>query len=253
MSKLKIDLHTHSKASYDGKEPVDLMVEHVEDEEIDLDGFAVTDHDEVKGALKASKIAENSDAIVIPGEEVSTSDGHLLAIGIEQKIEPGNPFMETVQKIRELGGVAIAPHPFQKTRHGVSKSKIEDIDAVEAFNAWLFTGIQNGRARKFADKHGYPKVGGSDAHSLGIIGRAYAEIDIDKPKEKITSNDIVNALEEGKVKMKGKRAPMYRAAYHYIKASIRKTAYYLSKFLNTLNQLIESYNRPLKQLLSKTP
>lgn len=248
MTTIKIDLHTHSEASYDGKEPVDLMIEHVEDPDIDLDGFALTDHDEIKGALTAEKLAEDSKALVVPGVEVSTADGHLLAIGVDERPEKGKAFMDTVQKIRELGGVAVVPHPFQKTRHGVSKRKIKDIDAVEAFNAWLFTGLQNRRARKFAEKNGYPKVAGSDAHSLGIIGRAYTDIEIDKPRDEITSDDVVEALKNGDVGMEGRRAPMYRAAYHYVKASIRKTAYYTSKALERLNKQLNRYNEPLKEI-----
>lgn len=251
MTKVKIDLHNHSEGSYDGKEPVELMVEHVED--IELDGFAVTDHDEIDESLKAVEIAEDYDTIVISGEEVSTSDGHLLAIGIKEKIEPGKPFMETVEEIREKGGAAVVPHPFQKTRHGVSKKKIEDIDAVEAYNSWIFTGLQNKRARRFADANGYPKVAGSDAHTLGLIGRAYAVIDIDKPKDEINEQDIIDALKSGDVSMEGSRAPIHRAAYHYLKASIRKTAYFTSKFLEELNPKLERYNRPLKEMVDKSP
>jgi len=239
-------LHTHSEGSYDGKEPVDLMVEHINDEEVDLDGFAVTDHDEIKESLEATKMAENCEVVVIPGVEVSTENGHLLAIGVTEKPEKGRKFMETVAEIRKMGGAAVVPHPFQKTRHGVSKSRIKDIDAVEAFNAWLFTGFQNRRARKFAERNGYPKVSGSDAHSLGMIGRAYTEIKVDKPRDEIEAQDIVEALRNGDTSMKGRRAPVYRAAYHYFKASIRKTAYYSSRFLEKINKEISRYNSPFR-------
>lgn len=237
MAQIKIDLHTHSEGSYDGKEPVELMIEHVKD--IELDGIAVTDHDKIDESLKASKQAE--DILAVPGVEVSTSEGHLLAIGVEERPESGKPFMETVEEIRELGGAAVVPHPFQKTRHGVSKSRIDDIDAVEAFNAWLFTGAQNRRAQKFAEKHGFPKVAGSDAHTLGIIGRAYTEIEVDKPREEITSEDIVQALKSGDTSMQDKTAPIHRAAYHYIKASVRKTMYYTSRTLEELSENLQSF------------
>jgi len=246
MTEIKIDLHTHSEGSYDGKEPVELMVEHCED--IDIDGFAVTDHDEIEESLKACEIAEDYDTIVLPGEEVSTSDGHLLAIGVEQKVEPGRPFQETVEDIREKGGAAVVPHPFQKTRHGVSKRKIKDVDAVEAYNSWIFTGMQNRRAGKFADRRGFPKVAGSDAHTLGLIGRAYAKIQIDKPRDEIIPGDVVEALRNGDVEMEGSRAPIHRAAYHYVKASIRKTAYFASKFLEELIPKLGRYSDPLKKI-----
>lgn len=249
ITEIKIDLHTHSEGSYDGKEPVELMVAHGED--IAIDGFAVTDHDGIEESLKACEIAEDYDTIVLPGEEVSTSDGHLLAIGVEEKIEPSKPFQETVEKIREKGGAAVVPHPFQKTRHGVSKRKIKDVDAVEAYNAWLFTGLQNHRARKFAESRGFPKVAGSDAHSLGLIGRAYAKIHIDKPRREIEPDDIVEALRDGDVEMEGARAPMHRAAYHYLKASIRKTAYSISIFLEELEPKLKRYSRPLTQIYGR--
>lgn len=249
MTEIKIDLHTHSEGSYDGKEPVELMVQHGED--IDIDGFAVTDHDEIEESLKACEIAREYDTIVLPGEEVSTSDGHLLAIGVEEKIEPGRPFQDTVEDIRDSGGAAVVPHPFQKTRHGVSKRKIEDVDAVEAYNAWIFTGFQNHRARKFADRRGFPKVAGSDAHSLGLIGRAYAKIHIDKPREEVGPDDITEALRNGDVEMEGSRAPIHRAAYHYVKASIRKTAYFTSRFLEELIPELKRYSEPLIQAYRK--
>lgn len=245
MTQLKIDLHTHSEGSYDGKEPVDLMVEHAKD--IDIDGFAVTDHDEIDEAIDAEEISSDEEVIVIRGVEVSTGDGHLLAIGVDERPEEGKPFIETVERIRELNGVAVVPHPFQKTRHGVSKRKIKDVDAVEAFNAWLFTGIQNRRARKFAENNDYPKVAGSDAHTLGMIGRAYTDIEIDKPREEITSEDVLEALKDGDVAMEGRRAPMHKAGFHYVKASIRKVAYYTSMFLDDLNQELIRYNRPLRE------
>ncbi len=248
---LKIDFHTHSEGSYDGKEPVELMLDHIEDEDIELDGFAVTDHDEIEQSLEAEELAENKNTLVIPGVEVSTADGHLLAIGVRERPEEQKPFMETVKEIREMGGAAVVPHPFQKTRHGVSKRKINDIDAVEAFNAWLFTGFQNRRAKKFAENHDYPKVAGSDAHSLGMIGRAYTEIEINKEKEQITSQDVVEAIREGETTMNGVRAPIYRAAYHYFKASIRKIAYYSSKFLEKINEELYRYNRPLRELKNR--
>lgn len=249
MTEIKIDLHTHSEGSYDGKEPVELMVQHGED--IAIDGFAVTDHDGIEESLKACEIAEDYDTIVIPGEEVSTSDGHLLAIGVEEKVEPGRPFQETVANIRDKGGAAVVAHPFQKTRHGVSKRKIEDVDAVEAYNAWLFTGLQNHRARKFADNRGFPKVAGSDAHSLGLIGRAYAKIHVDKPREEVESDDIIEALRHGDVEMEGSRAPMHRAAYHYVKASVRKTAWFTSAFLEDLIPELKRYSKPLYQIYRK--
>lgn len=245
--KIKIDFHTHSEGSYDGKEPVDLMLEHVND--IDIDGIAVTDHDEIDQSLEALQLSEEYDNVIaIPGVEVSTKDGHLLAIGVEEQPESHQPYMETIKEIREMGGAAVVPHPFQKTRHGVSKRKVDDCDAVEIYNAWLFTGLQNRRARKFAEENNYSKTAASDAHSIGMIGRAYTEIEVEADSlEDITAEDIVQSVKEGGNKINGRRAPVYRSFYHYVKATFRKTFYYSSKALDQVNDVLREYTIPLKQ------
>lgn len=245
--KIKIDFHTHSEGSYDGKEPVDLMLEHVDD--ISIDGIAVTDHDEIEESLEASKLSNNYDNVIsIPGVEVSTKNGHLLAIGVEEQPEPHQPYMETIDEIRDMGGAAVVPHPFQKTRHGVSKRKVDDCDAVEIYNAWLFTGLQNRRAKTFAEENGYSKTAASDAHSIGMIGRAYTEIEVDAESlEEVTVDDIVESLKDGGNRVNGRRAPFYRSFYHYVKATFRKTFYYSSKALDQVNDVLREYTVPLKQ------
>lgn len=131
---LTIDPHVHSEGSYDGKEPVDLIVQHLKD--MELDAVAVTDHDNIDKSLEAHEISkESEEAFVLPGIEISTKHGHLLGIGVEEEIEPGMSMNESVEEVREKGGVAIVPHPFQKTRHGALKRRIKDCDAVEVFNA----------------------------------------------------------------------------------------------------------------------
>ena len=84
-----------------------------------------------------------------------------------------------VATIRNLGGVAVVPHPFQRTRHGIRKGRIEDCDAIEVYNAWIFTGYRNRRARQFAARNDYPGVAASDAHSARYLGRAYTELTVE--------------------------------------------------------------------------
>lgn len=223
-TRIVIDPHVHSEDSYDGKEPVELILEHAED--IGLDAVVITDHDEIDESLRAAEIASEYGLIGVPGVEVSTSHGHLLAIGVEEKPRKRQPFMDTVERVRELGGAAVVPHPFQVTRHGVKKKRIEDCDGIEVYNAWLFTGYRNRRARTFASKNGYPRVGASDAHSITMVGRAYTEIVFDDlRRDEITADDVVAAIKTGNTHIHGKRAPVTRSAYHYLKASVRKTAW----------------------------
>lgn len=228
---LEIDFHVHSEASYDGHEPVELILEHAAD--IDLDAVVITDHDTIHASLDAAETAAEYGLIGIPGVEISTAHGHLLAIGIEDMPEPGRPMGETVEEVREAGGAAIVPHPFQRTRHGIRKRRLKrvDPDAIETYNAWLFTGYRNRRARRYARRYGYPAVGGSDAHSLLTIGRAYTEIRVEKPVSEVGSDDIVAAIRDGETGVRGQRASLKRCSGHYAKAAARKTAWGAKKAL----------------------
>ena len=169
---LRIDPHVHSIDSFDARAPAELLLAQAQ--AIGLDGIVVTDHDAIEESLRAAALAPEFGLIGLPGVELSTADGHLLAIGVEE-------LPEAVAQVRELGGVAVVPHPFQRSRHGVRKRALVDCDAIEAFNAWSVTGFRNRRAQAFADRHGYPTLGASDAHSIAMVGRAYTEITIDEP------------------------------------------------------------------------
>lgn len=227
---IKVDLHVHSEGSYDCKEPVDLILEHASD--IDLDAIAVTDHNEIEKSLEAAEKAEEYGLIGIPGAEISTEDGHLLALGIEELPESGQPFMETMEEIREMGGVAIVPHPFQRTRHGVRKSKIDDCDAVEVYNSWVFTGWRNRKARDFAKEHDYPEVASSDAHSITMIGKAYTEINTAFAEDKdFGADEVLQAIESGSNYMYGRRKPIIKSTWDYTKAMARKIAWLMKETL----------------------
>ncbi|MFD1514940.1 PHP domain-containing protein [Halomarina rubra] len=216
-----LDPHVHSEGSYDGHEPVERLLERAV--EVGLDGIVVTDHDTIEESLRAAELAPEYGLVGIPGVEVSTADGHLLAIGVEQCPAAGEPFADTVDRVRELGGVAVVPHPFQRTRHGVGKGVVEDCDAVEVYNAWVFTGYRNHRAKHFADANGYPGVAASDAHSAAYVGRAYTEmlLEVDSFDE-LTADRIVTELAGDGASIAGHRQPLWRSASHYAACTGRK-------------------------------
>ncbi|EMA65628.1 CehA/McbA family metallohydrolase [Halorubrum kocurii] len=254
---VSIDPHVHSDDSYDGHEPVELILEHAA--EIGLDAVVVTDHDVIGESKRAAEIADEYGLIGIPGVEVSTAHGHLLAVGVERMPPRRRPYDETVTWIRDHGGVAIVPHPFQRSRHGVRERNIPvpdsgdeevdatatgadadvtteaaevadtpEVDAIEVFNAWLFTGYRNRRARRFAAKHGYPGVAASDAHRLNYVGRAFTEVEIEGRESvaAVTADDVLDAIRNGTTRVDGRRAPIRMAAKHYVGAAGRKSAYY---------------------------
>ena len=224
-----IDPHVHSEASYDGREPVELLLEQAH--EIGLDGIAITDHDAIEDSLRAADLASEYGLIGIPGVEVSTAAGHLLALGVRERPPPGQPLAETVGTIRDAGGVAVVPHPFQRTRHGVRKRRITDCDAIEVFNSWMFTGYQNRRAKRFADANDYPGIAASDAHSALFLGRAYTELTIPGvgSKADLRTRDVVRALRAGDTAVHGRRQPLHRSARHYLVGAGRKAGWALRR------------------------
>ena len=228
---LRIDPHVHSRASYDGHEPVELVLEHAS--EIGLDGVVVTDHDAVEASRRAAELASDFGLVGIPGVEVSTAAGHLLAIGVETCPEPHQPLAETAEEIASLGGAAVVPHPFQRSRHGVGKRRLKriDPDAIEVYNSMLFTGYRNRRADAFARRRDLTRVAGSDAHHLPNVGRAVTEVDVGVDPDAVPSvaaDAVVDALRNGTTDVRGRRTPIYESARHYARGAARKASFALT-------------------------
>jgi len=221
---LRIDPHVHSDASYDGHDPVELLLEQAA--EIGLDGIVVTDHDVIHESLRAADLAPEYGLVGIPGVEVSTAVGHLLAIGVREMPPRRAPLEETVAWVRDHGGVAVVPHPFQRSRHGVPRRHLTDCDAVEVFNSWLFTGFRNRRARRFAEEHDYPGIAASDAHSVPHVGRAFTELVVDGTREDIDGESVLDAMRSGATRMRGRSQPIATSAHHYAIGTARKSGYY---------------------------
>jgi len=172
---MKIDMHVHSKYSVDGKvEPVDVVRWA---RKIGLSGVAITDHNEIRGALLARDYARgNRDFTVLVGEEISTSHGHLLAYNITERIEKGLSPEETIERVNDQGGFAVAAHP-GRFPNGMKRSKIREleINGIEVLNGYSVP-HKNWRARKLAYEMDRGMVGGSDAHRLKDVGRAFTRV-----------------------------------------------------------------------------
>jgi len=228
-ARVRIDPHVHSRASHDGHEPVELLLAHAS--EIGLDGVVVTDHDEIDASIEAAALAPEFDLVGIPGVEVSTAAGHLLAIGVDRCPEPGRPLTETVEAVGAMGGAAVVPHPFQRSRHGVRKRHLRgvDPDAIEVYNSMLFTGYRNRRADAFARRRDIARVAGSDAHHLPNLGRAYTAVDLDAEVDvPAVADAVVEAIRDGETGVTGRRTPIPASARHYAIGAARKTSYGLT-------------------------
>jgi predicted metal-dependent phosphoesterase TrpH len=204
---LSVELHTHSSLSYDGRDPVDLLLEQAA--AVGLDAIAITDHDELDASLDAVEKAPEYGLVGIAGMEVTSAAGHVLAFGIDELIPAGLSFDETLDRIRDQGGVAVVPHPFQKSRHGVAphitRDQLASADAIEVYNSRLLTGLANRRAEKFAAKRGLPMTAGSDAHISEMVGQAITEV----ATEERDSGAILDAIAEGRTSYIGSRTPWH--------------------------------------------
>ncbi len=200
------DLHMHTIHSYDGTATVPAVLRRAK--EIGLDVIAITDHDEISGALEAMKLASYYGVEVIPGIEITTAEGDLLALFITEKVSAGLPLIETVLKVRELGGICIAPHPMaggmgMKSLNAVSITKAlrnkevaETLIGIEAYNGTAIDRMSNHYAHLLANSLGISQTGSSDAHVLEAIGIGATEF------QGKTAADLRSALRSGETKIR---------------------------------------------------
>jgi len=204
---LSVELHSHSERSHDGRDPVEMLLEQAQ--AVGLDALAVTDHDDIEASLRAADLAADYDLVGIPGMEVTSADGHVLAIGVESAVPPGLPFAETLSEIRDRGGIAVVPHPFQSSRSGVapnvSREELASADAIEVYNSRLLTGLANRKAEKFARINALPMTAGSDAHIAEMVGQAVTRVGADER----SVEGILDAIRAGETSVEGKRTPWH--------------------------------------------
>jgi predicted metal-dependent phosphoesterase TrpH len=177
-----VDLHCHSSGSFDSlADPGAIMKAALAR---GLTHLAITDHDRVEAALRARDEAPDGLTVIV-GEEIKTGDGDLVAVFIEELIPPGMTALETIQAVREQGGLVGVPHPFDRLRGFGRKSgaRLEDIaggiDWIEAYNARVVAGDANERAALFAREHGLPGICASDSHTVLEVGVCYNALDGD--------------------------------------------------------------------------
>jgi predicted metal-dependent phosphoesterase TrpH len=203
---LKLDLHVHTSHSYDGRCSVEEVVAAIKAR--GLDGFAITDHNSIAGHDEAKKFS-NGGFLVIPGIEVSSKDGHIVGLGVSELVPRGLSAAETVERIREQGGIAIAAHPFVPGRSPrlVYRAKF---DAIEVLNSRAFL-LSNPLARRFAERNKVPMIGGSDAHRRDEMGLAYTCVDCEPKVE-----SVLDQIRKGKSSASGRAIPFPNLVWRFI-------------------------------------
>ena len=188
---VKADLHVHSNYSRDSIITPKELVFYAKKR--GLTAVAVTDHNQVESA---QKIAQETDFLIIPSTEISSLNGHIVGLNVNTLIPRGLPADETVNRIHDAGGIAIACHPFALFKGSIGNHASSKFDAVEAINASAFPFNRATRkAHQLAERLKLPKVAGTDAHYAPVIGQAYTLIDSEANVEAIVKAIIAGRCE----------------------------------------------------------
>ena len=180
----KADMHLHTLYS-DGTASVEALLDHVE-RATDLDLVAITDHERIDGAVRAREIhaAGGYSFELVVGEEITTRRGHVLGLFLETRVPALRPLPETLERIHDQGGIAIAPHTLAPLTPSLGKRSLmwsvgaaderHQFDAIELMNPSTAGRARRvTRARLNADALHLAAVGNSDAHVLEGIGSAW--------------------------------------------------------------------------------
>jgi len=173
---IKLDLHIHSHYSEDAAGSPNEIIKSLKKK--GLQGMSITDHNTIKGSIKALKVAPK-DFIVIPGIEISTAEGHILALNVKEDIPRKLSISETVDRIIDEGGIPIIPHLF-RNMSGIKKAKLKNIQqkihTIEVFNS-CSQPKTNLKTAKVAKEFNLGGTGGSDSHDPLYAGYGYTIID----------------------------------------------------------------------------
>jgi predicted metal-dependent phosphoesterase TrpH len=171
-----VDLHSHTLWSKDCLTSFETIIRLCERR--DIQRIAITDHNTADGALKMAAIAPE---LVIPGEEIMTPQGEILAYFVQESVPAGLSPEQTIRRLRDQGAVISVSHPFDRLRKGAWQEAdllriVDQVDAIEVFNARCLFKEDNVRAINFARQHGLCGTVGSDAHTPLEYGRAALQV-----------------------------------------------------------------------------
>jgi predicted metal-dependent phosphoesterase TrpH len=191
---MKVDLHVHTCYSRDSLTLLEAIVETCQRR--GLDKVGITDHNTIAGALALREMAPE---LVVVGQEIETPAGEFIAYFLEEEIAKGLSPQETMARIRAQGGVVGVSHPLDRLRREAMRwanlmEIIDQVDALEAFNARTIFPADNRRAEELAGQRGLLVTAGSDAHAACEIGQAYMEMPPFNGKE-----EFLQSLAQGQI------------------------------------------------------
>lgn len=174
------ELHCHTHYSRGTKIPTEVMLSPRQAVKIakkrGLDGLAITDHRVISGWEEAREEAVKQGILFIPGMEIQAKEGHIIGLGLTEAVENHLSVGETLERIREQGGLSVAPHPYDIKNDGV-KDLCMKADSVEVFNSIGLDRLANWYSRRKISGTGKSMVVGSDVHSSEMMGLAVNFVD----------------------------------------------------------------------------
>lgn len=238
---MRMELHCHTtyshgtKVYYDGVNTPEEIVAGAKAK--GLDAIVITDHNTLFGVNEAVKYAKKHGVIVIKGEEISSANGDITALGIQEVIRPKMSAEETVDNIHDQGGIAVAVHPFAIKEIGLGEKSVI-CDAAEVFNSLNIDRLANRRAHKFARRMKLNMVAGSDAHCVEMLGNAATIVDAG------TEESALKAIRKGRTEIDAIHTPLNVIKNLAIKRLSMSYDY-------TMNYIIQNYWGPKKYISKK--
>jgi len=204
---MKLDMHIHSSYSRDASAPPKDIVSMCK--KSGFDGLAITDHNSISGWAEAETLAKEMGLVFVRAVELSTKDGHVLAYGVRELVPRGLSIDETIKKVHESGGVAVAAHPRRfPSGMGLELARSRPFDGIEIINGGS-SSRSNRHARKVAESKGSAVTAGSDAHELDQVGKAYTII------ESVSSeDDVLDAIRKKKTSVGGRSRSMSEGIHY---------------------------------------
>ncbi len=163
--------HIHTRHSFDCIASPAKAVEWAQRHHIDV--LAITDHNTIRGAQEAARIATSRGVQVIIGAEYATNHGDIIGLFLKEEVHTRDAF-EVIEAVKGQGGISVLPHPYHGHR---SIDKLaQAVDVVEVFNARC-SDDQNQRAFDLAKAQNKPIIAGADAHFIGELGNCVSYLE----------------------------------------------------------------------------
>jgi len=229
------DIHIHTIYSHDATTTVRGVLKQASS--VGFNVIAITDHDDIRGALDARELASQYNLDVIPGVEVTTKDGHLLALYVDEVPKRGLSLEETLRIICGLGGIAVAPHPFNQLPGSLSMDKVVNIlnkpslknvlRGIEVYN--MTTQPFDDRVQKISAYLPFSQTAGSDAHVYWAIGTGKTEF------RGTTASEFRTAIEQGiTIAHPYEKELMWKYLFNWVKRITMRRLGYVSHAATTM-------------------